>query len=131
LILSHPFGLGAQQFDGYYHVEEAHNVYLTMFMNAGWLGGIIFAGMIALTGIYGAWFALQPSALQPLFFVAYGAFVGHALEGFVIDLDHWRHFHLLMAICWGLMLSDRAPQRTAQPLPRTPLLRAVPTYMAS
>ena len=109
LILSHPFGLGAQQFDGYYHVEEAHNVYLTMFMNAGWLGGMIFALMVAVTCIYGAWFALQRTTVQRMFLVAYAAFVGHALEGFVIDLDHWRHFHLLLALCWGLMLSDRVP----------------------
>jgi hypothetical protein len=27
------------------------------------------------------------------------------LEGLVIDLDHWRHFYLLMALVWGLMLS--------------------------
>ena len=30
-----------------------------------------------------------------------------SLEGFVIDLDHWRHFHLLMALVWGMMLGDR------------------------
>jgi hypothetical protein len=27
------------------------------------------------------------------------------LEGIIIDLDHWRHFYLLMALVWGLMLS--------------------------
>ena len=109
LILSHPFGLGAQQFDGYYHIEEAHNVYLSLFMNAGWLGGMIFASMVALTCLFGARFALQRGATQNVFLVAYAAFVGHALEGFVIDLDHWRHFHLLMALCWGMMLSEHAP----------------------
>ena len=109
LILANPFGLGAQQFDGYYHLEEAHNVYLSMFMNAGWLGGSIFALMILATVLMGARHALMRTETQGLFLVVYAAFLAHAIEGFVIDLDHWRHFHLLMALNWGLMLGDRAP----------------------
>ena len=133
LILSHPLGLGAQQFDGYYHVEEAHNVYLTMFMNAGWLGGMIFALMVAATCVYGAWFALQTTAVQGLFLVAYVAFVGHALEGFVIDLDHWRHFHVLFALCWGLMLSERVPVMLGEVGRRAHVrsARTLAPYMAS
>ncbi len=115
LILSHPLGLGAQQFDTYYHLEEAHNVYLSMFMNAGWLGGFVFALMVAGTVIAGARHAFSRGPTQGLFLVAYAAFVAHALEGFIIDLDHWRHFHVLMALSWGLMLAERAtvplPQR--------------------
>ena len=111
LILAHPFGLGAQQFDGYYHIEEAHNVYLSMFMNAGWLGGLLFAVTVAATCLFGARHALKRTATQGIFIVAMAAFVSHALEGFVIDLDHWRHFHLLMALVWGLMLGDRLPTR--------------------
>ena len=109
LILAHPFGIGAQQFDSFYHLEEAYNVYLSMFMNAGWLGGLTFALMIAATVIAGARHALLRTATQPLFLVVYAAFVSHALEGFIIDLDHWRHFHLLMALSWGLMLGERMP----------------------
>lgn len=114
LILSHPFGLGAQQFDGFYHLEEAHNVYLSMFMNAGWLGGGVFALLVAGTVVFGARHALRRSETQGLYVVVFAAFVAHAFEGFVIDLDHWRHFHLLMALNWGLMLSDGAPVRIAR-----------------
>ena len=109
LILAHPFGLGAQQFDSFYHLEEAHNVYLSMFMNAGWLGGCVFVMIVFGTIIFGASHALRRSDTQGLFLVVFAAFVAHVLEGFVIDLDHWRHFHLLLALNWGLMLSDRAP----------------------
>ncbi len=108
LILAHPFGLGAQQFDTYYHLEEAHNVYLSMFMNAGWLGGLVFGLLIGGTVIAGARHALTRGPTQGLFLVAYAAFVAHALEGFIIDLDHWRHFHVLMALSWGLMLAEYA-----------------------
>jgi O-antigen ligase len=142
LILSHPFGLGAQQFDGFYHLEEAHNVYLSMFMNAGWLGGLLFAMIVAATVVLGARHALRTSETQRLYMVVYAAFVAHACEGFVIDLDHWRHFHLLLALNWGLMLSDRVPmltrslalgvpKRPARLLPSTPSANLRPAYMAS
>ncbi len=108
LILEHPFGLGAQQFAPNYHSEEAHNVYLSMFLNAGWLGGLIFAVMVLLTCIYGFRHSFRRTATQPLFLIAYACFVAHAAEGLLIDLDHWRHFQVLMAVVWGLMLGDRA-----------------------
>ena len=111
LIIENPFGIGAQQFAPQYHMEEPHNVYLAMFLNAGWLGGLVFAIMVALTCLYGLRHAFKRTTTQPLFLVAYACFVAHAIEGFVIDLDHWRHFHLLMALVWGLMLGDREIQR--------------------
>jgi O-antigen ligase len=108
LILENPFGLGAQQFAPTFHSEEAHNVYLSMFLNAGWLGGLIFAVMVLLTCIYGFRHSFRRTATQPLFLIAYACFVGHAAEGLLIDLDHWRHFQVLLAVVWGLMLGDRA-----------------------
>jgi O-antigen ligase len=107
LIIQNPFGIGAQQFAPQHHMEEPHNVYLAMFLNAGWIGGLIFAIMVALTCLYGLRHAFKRTTTQPLFLVAYACFVAHAIEGFVIDLDHWRHFHLLMALVWGMMLGDR------------------------
>ena len=53
LILEHPFGIGAQQFVPQYHHEEPHNVYLTMFLNAGWLGGLLFLSLVVSTGVWG------------------------------------------------------------------------------
>lgn len=108
LILDNPLGLGAQTFAPHYHHEEPHNVYLTMFLNAGWLGGLLFAANVWLTVLFGLRHAMLRTATQPLFLIAFGAFLGNALEGFVIDLDHWRHFYLEMAIVWGLMLGNRS-----------------------
>jgi hypothetical protein len=111
LILTNPFGIGAQQFAPHYHLEEPHNAYLAVFLNAGWIGGLIFTGMMALTTLVGLRHAFRRTATQPLFLVAYAAFVGHVAEAFVIDLDHWRHLYLLMAIIWGLFLGDRELER--------------------
>jgi O-antigen ligase len=105
LALENPLGLGAQQFVPHYHHEEPHNVYVTMFLNAGWVGGLIFLGLVATTCVWGLRHAFVRCATQPLFLVVYACFVAQALEGSIIDLDHWRHFYLLLALVWGLMLN--------------------------
>jgi O-antigen ligase len=122
LIVENPLGIGAQQFVPRFHHEEPHNVYLAMFLNAGWLGGLIFLGLFGSTAALGLRYALLRGAAQPLFLVVYACFVGNACEGIIIDLDHWRHAYLLMAMVWGIMASDRvigsAPE--AVPLLRAP-----------
>lgn len=114
IILENPMGLGALQFGAFFHHEDAHNVYLSMFMNAGWLGGIVFALMMVLTIAVGGWHLTRNCETRGLFVVAYAAFVATAIEGFVVDIDHWRHLYLLLAILWGLMTAP----------PSVPYLRA-------
>lgn len=110
LILERPLGVGALEFSDHYHSEDVHNVYLSMFLNAGWVGGWIFALLVLLTCFAGLAHAFRPLPARPLFLIAYAAFVGVALEGFVIDIDHWRHFYLLFALVWGMMAAP-APRR--------------------
>lgn len=106
LILDQPVGIGAKQFASVYHHEEVHNVYLSMFLNAGWLGGAAYSFLVSVTLVLGARHLLRPSPSQPLFQIAYACFLAIALEGFIIDSDHWRHFYLLLALIWGLMAGN-------------------------
>jgi O-antigen ligase len=110
LIVEHPLGLGAQEFATRHHPEEVHNVYLNMLLNAGWLGGGVYWILVGLTLVLGFRHAMKATAARPLFIVAYAAFVGVALEGLIVDTDHWRHFYLLMAILWGLMSAGAVSQ---------------------
>jgi O-antigen ligase len=119
LIIDNPLGIGAGTFTEVYHHEDVHNVYLSMFLNAGWLGGLLFILMCGLTTLYGLRHAFKRTASQALFLIAFAAFVGNVVEGFVIDIDHWRHFYLEMALVWGLMLGDRRVA-TLQAAPRRP-----------
>ncbi|MDX2308535.1 MAG: O-antigen ligase family protein [Hyphomicrobium sp.] len=107
LILDHPLGIGAQQFAPVYHHEEVHNVFLSIVLNAGWLGGGMYWIAVALTIVLGARHVLRASAMRPMFIIAYATFLATALEGFIIDSDHWRHFYVLMALVWGLMAARR------------------------
>jgi hypothetical protein len=107
-ILDQPRGIGAGTFTEVVHSEDVHQVYLAMFMNAGWLGGLVFAVMTLATCVFGLRHLCKRTVTRPIFLIVYAAFVATALEGFVIDIDHWRHFYLLLAVIWGLMIGDRA-----------------------
>jgi len=79
---------------------------------------------------------LKPTSTQPLFLIVYAAFISNALEGVIIDSDHWRHFYLLAAMVWGMMSVRTvaqpaieaawkavSPRRVAGPRPVAPLRR--------
>lgn len=106
LILDNPFGIGTHTFRDTYHREEAHNVYLTQFLNAGWLGGLAYIVSVFATLAAGVYAIRRRTALQGPLIVATAAFAGAVFEGFVIDSDHWRHFFILMALVWGLVDAD-------------------------
>ncbi|HEX4894406.1 MAG TPA: O-antigen ligase family protein [Hyphomicrobiaceae bacterium] len=106
LVLSAPLGIGATEFSARHHHEDVHNVYLSMFLNAGWLGGLAYIFVVVLSIVRGLAHILRATVTRPLFIVAYAAFVGTAMEGAVIDTDHWRHFYILLAILWGLMAGE-------------------------
>jgi O-antigen ligase len=113
LVLQHALGIGAQQFAPYFHHEEPHNTYLALFLNAGWLGGAMFLAIVATTLWRGLNHVVRHPPWKSIFLPAYAAFVGHAVEAAVIDIDHWRHFYLLLAVLWGLMAGARRAQRPA------------------
>lgn len=128
LIVEHPLGIGAQEFTTRHHPEEVHNVYLNLLLNAGWLGGGIYWILVGLTIALGFRHAMKAAETRPLFLIAYSAFFAVALQGVVIDTDHWRHFYLLMAIVWGTMSAPAFANRGHRaPVPaphRTASLRA-------
>lgn len=113
LIAQHPLGIGALEFSRSYHPEDVHNVYLSMFLNAGWLGGFLYAGAVLVTLFAGLRACLTASPVQGPLTVAVAAFAGLAFEGLVIDSDHWRHFYVIMGLIWGLLAAVPARQPTS------------------
>lgn len=113
LVAENPLGIGALEFTQSHHHEEVHNVYLSMALNAGWIGGGLFVVAHALTVVLGATALIAAGPLRPLLVVALSTFLATALEGIVIDTDHWRHLYLEMALVWGLAIAARAPSARA------------------
>lgn len=114
LILEHPLGIGAQEFTARYHHEEVHNVYLTIMLSAGWLGGGIYWILVGLTLVLGLRHAMRAGDLRLLFIAVYAVFAATAFEGIIIDSDHWRHFYVLMALIWGMMTASDGAVATPQ-----------------
>ncbi len=102
LIAENPMGIGTHTFRVVHHAEEPHNVYLSMFLNAGWLGGFFYIVSVGATLAVGMRGALERGTLQGPMLVLTAAFAGLSFEGFVIDSDHWRTFFILMGGIWGL-----------------------------
>jgi O-antigen ligase len=105
VILDHPNGMGPNQF-GIMYGGQQHNVYMQCFLVYGWLGGAVYIAIVLLTLKVGFRNMLMPAPWQGYLIAAYAAFVGEAVESFIIDSDHWRHFFLLMGLVWGLSVAS-------------------------
>lgn len=113
IIPVRPFGIGALEFGERFHHEEPHNVYLTMMLQSGWVGGLVFLAITLLTLFTGFAHAIRRSRMQQVIIVAFSAYVGLAVQGLLIDNDHWRHLYVVMALIWGLVASNQTDLNTA------------------
>ncbi len=114
LVADHPLGIGAHTFTSVYHSEDVHNVYLSVMLNSGWVGGGIYWILVLTTLGLGFRHILKAGPMRPLFIVLYAAFAATAFEGIVIDTDHWRHFYLLMGLIWGLLAAGNQTGATKE-----------------
>jgi len=109
-LLERPNGFGPYQFHIYYD-QDPHDVYLNAFASYGWIGGIAYAILVIVTLWAGYANVLKRTPWQPYFIAALAAYTGVVFEGFVVDTDHWRHYYVLMAIVWGLVVATLNEER--------------------
>lgn len=110
VLLDRPNGLGPYQFHKFYD-QDPHDVYLNAFASYGWLGGIAYALLVLTTLWAGYTNVLKRTPWQQYLIAALSAYTGVALEGFVIDTDHWRSYYLLVGIVWGLVVATLNAER--------------------
>jgi hypothetical protein len=100
-ILENPNGLGPFEFDRIYGLQQ-HNVYMQGFLVYGWLGGAAYLTLVTVTLMLGLLTVPIAAPWQYYLITAYAVFVGEAVEGMIVDTDHWRHFFLMLGLIWGL-----------------------------
>jgi hypothetical protein len=100
MLLDLPWGFGPLRFRKFFSLEP-HNSYIGGFANDGWLGGLAWILIVLTTCFIG--FRLMFVA-SPYRRVAQGVFPGLLalfLQGFQIDIDHWRQLYLFSGMIWG------------------------------
>lgn len=118
LSMEKPFGIGPLEF-GPMFGEDTHNIWLKAVLDYGWLGFVAFIILIALTLAFGFRLMLRDRPWQPYLLCSYVAFLAHILIGNVIDIDHWRHFYLIIGIIWGCAGLEHRYQRQLHHISRT------------
>ena len=120
IALEHPLGIGPLQF-WLLFVEDPHNSFLNAFLSGGWLAGFCYLALAAVTIVMSTRFLFVRTPWQPIYHAIYAAYVGTIAESAIIDIDHWRHYFLILGLLWGLMAASRqyvaaAPTATAASL---------------
>ena len=123
LMLDNPIGIGPLQFTNYFP-EDPHNSFLDAFVAGGWLGGIVHFTLMVLTLGIGLRHIFVRTPWQRTYIAIYATFAAEVGESIIIDVQHWRHFYLLIGLVWGLVAVGRnvAPTEVA---PYNPPRRSV------
>ena len=112
LALDHPLGVGPLQFAKYFP-EDPHNSFLDAFSAGGWLGGFAFIALVFVTVAIGLRHVFVRTPWQKTYIAAYATFLGEVGESYIIDVQHWRHYYLIMGMVWGLLVAGRAWRESA------------------
>lgn len=113
IAMENPLGIGPLNF-GRLLGEDTHNIWLKALMDYGWLGFAAFVVLVAWTLAGGFRVLFRARPWQPYLLCAYVVFIGHLLLGTVIDMDHWRHFYVLVGLIWGAMALEARHQNAAR-----------------
>lgn len=81
---------------------DPHNSYINSFASYGWLGASAFFLLVGLTFLVGFRAAVLPSPYRRLAQVFWPSLMVFLLQGFQIDIDHWRHVYLMLGAVWAL-----------------------------
>ena len=115
MALDKPVGIGPLQFHKYFP-EDTHNSFLNAFMSGGWLAGVFYPALVALTLVFGFRMVFVRTPWQQTAIVVFAGYFGVATESFIIDTDHWRHTFLLMGVLWGLIAATQRYKAHAKEL---------------
>jgi hypothetical protein len=110
LALDHPWGIGPLQFSKYFP-EDPHNSFLDSFMAGGWLSGTAYLALIVVTLLVGLQHVFVRTPWRTGYIAIYATFVAETGESYIIDVQHWRHYFMIIGMLWGLFAAAAAYRR--------------------
>jgi len=113
LALDQPFGIGPLQFSKYFP-EDPHNSFLDSFMAGGWISGAAYLALTLVTLTIGLRYVFVRTPWRAAYIALYATFVAEVAESYIIDVQHWRHYFLIMGVLWGLVIAAAARRRAAR-----------------
>lgn len=102
MALELPLGIGPLQFTKFFP-EDTHNSFLNAFMSGGWLSGVCFPALMFITVVMGFKLIFVRVPWQRMYLAIFSTFVGTVIEAFIIDVDHWRHFWMMLGAMWAMI----------------------------
>ena len=117
LALESPLGIGPLQFNKIFP-EDPHNTFLNAFMTGGWIVGVVYPTIVLTTLWIGLRYVFVDAPWRRIYLAVFCAFVGTVAESAIIDIDHWRHYFLILGVLWGLMAVTTRRSTLARPTAR-------------
>ena len=104
-----------QTYDTKFFPEDTHNSFLNAFMSGGWIAGVCFPALVFITVIMGFKLIFVRVPWQRMYLAVFSAFFGTVCEAFIIDVDHWRHFWMMLGAMWAMFAAAHAYSYRIQP----------------
>lgn len=117
MLVERPEGFGPLRFRLIFGLEP-HNSYIGGFANDGWIGGFAWIGIVLTSWFVGFRLMFKPSPFRRLAQVYVPTMFVLLVQGFQIDVDHWRQLFLCFGAVWGMeaaRLRWMKDRRTAAP----------------
>jgi hypothetical protein len=106
MLLERPNGMGPLRFRLTFDLDP-HSSYVNAFASNGWLGGFSFVAMAIVTIILGFRLCLTRHPWMRQAQIVFPPTLVFFLQGFQIDIDHWRMFYVTLGAVWGLDAARR------------------------
>ncbi|MCW2272553.1 hypothetical protein GJ654_00515 [Rhodoblastus acidophilus] len=106
MLLERPNGMGPLRYRLTFDLDP-HSSYVNAFASNGWLGGFSFIAMVVLTTFLGFRQCLTRHPWMRQAQIVFPATFVFFLQGFQIDIDHWRMFYVTLGAVWGIEAARR------------------------
>jgi hypothetical protein len=103
LILENPQGLGMLEIDKYFS-EPVHNLFISSFVNYGWLAGVAWILLTLLTVRIA--FDNQRATRSPLSMWLGFSLLTQLPCALLQQVEHWRHLWLFLGLLWGFNIRN-------------------------